>query len=166
MPTNSAVAQAPWYRQFWPWFLLVLPATALVAGLTTLGIALRHGDTPIADDYIKHGMAVERQGDRGAAALQRQLRARVALDANGQVTATLRGALQPRPAILRARFVHPFDAQWDFTVTLADTGAAYAGALPGAARGRWTIELSDPAASWLLRAPIDTRASASVDLSP
>jgi hypothetical protein len=104
MPTNSVVADTPWYRQFWPWFLLVLPATALVAGVATLAIALRHGDTPIADDYVKHGMAVERQVDRGAAAAHRQLLAHVTLNSDGSLTATLRGALQPRPATLIARF--------------------------------------------------------------
>ena len=29
----------PWYRQFWPWFLIVLPGSVVVAALTTVYIA-------------------------------------------------------------------------------------------------------------------------------
>ena len=39
----------PWYRQFWPWFLIALPATAVVFSFATLYIAL-HG----ADEVIPH----------------------------------------------------------------------------------------------------------------
>ena len=28
----------PWYRQFWPWFLIALPATVVVAGLFGAGM--------------------------------------------------------------------------------------------------------------------------------
>ena len=30
----------PWYRQFWPWFIIALPATAVVASLATVWIAV------------------------------------------------------------------------------------------------------------------------------
>ena len=32
----------PWYRQFWPWFVIALPASAVIAGLTTVWIAVTH----------------------------------------------------------------------------------------------------------------------------
>lgn len=34
----------PWYRQFWPWFLILLPATSVVFSFATLYIALRDAD--------------------------------------------------------------------------------------------------------------------------
>lgn len=34
----------PWYRQFWPWFLILLPATSVVFSFVTLYIALRDAD--------------------------------------------------------------------------------------------------------------------------
>ena len=39
LPVEDTV---PWYQQFWPWFLILLPASVVVAGLTTLVIANRH----------------------------------------------------------------------------------------------------------------------------
>ena len=35
----------PWYKQFWPWFIIALPASAVVAGLYTLWIAMQTGDS-------------------------------------------------------------------------------------------------------------------------
>lgn len=44
----------PWYRQFWPWFIIALPASAVVAGLYTLWIALQTGDSLVmrSDDGV------------------------------------------------------------------------------------------------------------------
>ena len=35
----------PWYRQFWPWFIIALPASAVVASLYTVSLALRTTDS-------------------------------------------------------------------------------------------------------------------------
>ncbi|MCW8926282.1 MAG: FixH family protein [Xanthomonadales bacterium] len=40
----------PWYRQFWPWFIIALPASAVVAGLLTLWIAMSNPDYLVIDD--------------------------------------------------------------------------------------------------------------------
>ncbi len=39
--TKQATA---WYRQFWPWFVMALPALAVLGGLATLYIATRNPD--------------------------------------------------------------------------------------------------------------------------
>ncbi|MEQ8516343.1 MAG: FixH family protein, partial [Chromatocurvus sp.] len=43
----------PWYRQFWPWFLIVLPGTVVVASIATLIIAVRGSDDLVVDEYYK-----------------------------------------------------------------------------------------------------------------
>jgi hypothetical protein len=44
----------PWYRQFWPWFIIALPAMAVVAGLYTLWLAMQTSDSLVirSDDGI------------------------------------------------------------------------------------------------------------------
>jgi hypothetical protein len=54
-------AHAPWYKQFWPWFLIVLPTTAVIASFITLYIAVKHADSPVQDDYVQHGLTVLHQ---------------------------------------------------------------------------------------------------------
>ncbi|MFT7320700.1 FixH family protein, partial [Congregibacter sp.] len=34
--------EEPWYQQFWPWFLIALPGSVVIAGLSTLYIANRY----------------------------------------------------------------------------------------------------------------------------
>ena len=36
--------ELPWYRQFWPWFLIALPASAVAGSLLSVYLALRHPD--------------------------------------------------------------------------------------------------------------------------
>jgi len=50
----------PWYRQFWPWFIIALPATAVVASFVTLWLAISRPDYIVIDedDYqrLKSGL--------------------------------------------------------------------------------------------------------------
>ena len=40
----------PWYRQFWPWFIIALPASAVIAGFFTLWLAISRPDHLVVDD--------------------------------------------------------------------------------------------------------------------
>lgn len=48
----------PWYKQFWPWFLIALPTVAVIACFISLDIAIKHADAPVAGDYVQHGLTV------------------------------------------------------------------------------------------------------------
>ena len=58
----------PWYRQFWPWFLMALPASAVAASLATVFIAVTHQDNLVVDDYYKQGLAINQSLKQQAAA--------------------------------------------------------------------------------------------------
>ena len=59
----------PWYRQFWPWFIIALPASAVVASLYTVSLAVRTTDSLVvtSDD----GMDVVASRHRGRAVCRR-----------------------------------------------------------------------------------------------
>ena len=40
----------PWYRQFWPWFIIALPACAVIAGFITLWLAVSRPDYLVVDE--------------------------------------------------------------------------------------------------------------------
>ena len=40
----------PWYRQFWPWFIIALPASAVIASFITLWLAISNPDHLIVTD--------------------------------------------------------------------------------------------------------------------
>jgi hypothetical protein len=47
---STAVQPTPWYRQFWPWFIIALPATVVVASFFTLWIAISNPDHLVVSD--------------------------------------------------------------------------------------------------------------------
>ena len=60
----EATDSKPWYKQFWPWFVISLPATAVVAGLTTVVIAVQNKPDIVRDDWYKDGMAIQVRKER------------------------------------------------------------------------------------------------------
>ena len=60
----------PWYRQFWPWFIIALPTFAVVAGFYTLWLALQSQDSLVvrSDDGVnvvtEQNLAAEQEAVR------------------------------------------------------------------------------------------------------
>lgn len=51
----------PWWRQRWPWLLMLGPAVAIVACAITIALAVQNfSDQPIYDGGIKRGLVVEK----------------------------------------------------------------------------------------------------------
>lgn len=47
-----------WYRQFWPWFLILLPGSVVIASFITIYIAASNPDPIIKSDYQKLGPVI------------------------------------------------------------------------------------------------------------
>ncbi len=43
----------PWYKQFWPWFLIILPLSVVVASITTFVVFSNNKVSLVAEDYYK-----------------------------------------------------------------------------------------------------------------
>lgn len=103
--------EPPWYRQPWPWFLISLPAIAVIAGLITYFIAARGFDGPVVADYYKQGLAINEELGRSARARELGIEAQILLGglAAGEQVRIEIVAAQPLPpeAALRLRLVHP-----------------------------------------------------------
>ncbi len=52
----------PWYKQFWPWFLIAVPLITLVMGGVLLKLAISTEDSLVVDDYYKEGKAINALG--------------------------------------------------------------------------------------------------------
>ena len=39
-----------WYKQFWPWFIIALPASVVIASFVTLWIAISNPDHLVVDE--------------------------------------------------------------------------------------------------------------------
>ena len=77
----------PWYRQFWPWFIICLPASAVVASLYTVSLAVRTTDSLVIAS--EDGMDVVTERHLAAEALARELGITARLDVDAASGAIL-----------------------------------------------------------------------------
>ena len=49
-PHREQTVEPPWYKQFWPWFIIALPASAVIASFITLYLAVSRPDYIVVDD--------------------------------------------------------------------------------------------------------------------
>ena len=78
----------PWYKHPWAWFVIALPASVVVASISTYFIAMKGLDPVITKDYYKEGLAVNTDLTLEKNAINLGLHAQVSID-NQTVTVKL-----------------------------------------------------------------------------
>lgn len=156
MNTLSATTSKPWYREPWPWFLISLPAIAVVAGLTTVWIAYRSADGLVVGDYYKAGLAVNQTLAREDTARALGLTATLSAE-SGMLVLSLASNLRTYPEQLILTLAHPTRQGMDQILTLQHAGGGrYRVALPAMHAGKWHLELADAASTWRLSGVLHT----------
>jgi hypothetical protein len=143
-----------WYRQFWPWFLIALPGSVVIAAFITLYIAMRHADDLVAEEYYKDGLAINRQLEKQEAAQHRGYTASVAIEAM-QVVVTTEGITDY--AELRLRLSHPLEADRDLSLSVRRTDAnRFTARLPRTVEAfwHWTLDAGEQG-DWRLDGSLD-----------
>jgi hypothetical protein len=143
----------PWYRQFWPWFIIALPLTAVIAGIITWIIAAHDPDGLVADDYYKQGLAINQTLDREHHAQALGLSGLVRIDTVAQrIVLTLEGQIGAHAHDdLILRMVHPTRPNLDHALTLkAEAGNRWSAPLEHSAAGRWHLQLEPVTGEWRL----------------
>ena len=141
----------PWYRQFWPWFIIALPASAVIASLYTVSLAVRTTDSLVVSSEDGMDVVASRHLAAERFAAQHGLEASISIDLqSGAVRARLTAAMAPEwPKTLQLLFSHPAFAARDRVVTLTaampdeDGSPVWSGHLVDVPDGRWYIVLAD-----------------------
>ncbi|MEO1245168.1 MAG: FixH family protein [Pseudomonadota bacterium] len=113
--------QLPWYRHFWPWFVLLLLGSAVTASLSTLYIAMQGNDSLVVDrseggtDVItERNLAAQAQAaDLGLGASMR-----IDTDTGAVQVVLTSGTLSERPTTLDLWISHPTFSERDERTTL------------------------------------------------
>ena len=141
----------PWYKQFWPWFLMFFPAVAVVAGIITIIIAVKTDDGLVKDDYYKAGLAINQTLELKQKAHELNLNANVNWDKLTQtITLKLTGKISEPSPRLTMQLVHTTIANHDQSVTLflAPDNKSYTGRIKKVAAGNWIIILEPEEKKW------------------
>ena len=141
----------PWYRQFWPWFIICLPASAVIASLYTVSLAVRTTDSLVVTSEDGMDIVTERHLSAERRARDLGLRARLQIDPTSGALLVTVVASKPVewPKTLELLLSHPTLAHRDRAVMMtaalpdADGNPTWSGHLLDVPGGRWYVVLND-----------------------
>ncbi|SDH85025.1 hypothetical protein SAMN05216603_11513 [Pseudomonas benzenivorans] len=139
MPDETPIK--PWYKQFWPWFILALLGYSVAQGVTLLTIATKNPPGLISDDYYDVGKGINQSLERENFAKRLQLKAELQLDEDAGV-AELRLQGNSGPAQLVLNLISPTQPERDRRIVLQPQGQGlYRGQMQDVVHGRRFVEL-------------------------
>ena len=139
----------PWYKHPYVWLMIGLPASAVIAGITTVFIAAHEPDSLVVDNYYKDGLAINEVIEKDRKAVEMGLGARLEFGNSG-----VRLYMQsPEPIAegpLTLRLVHPTRAEQDQELVLVPFGDNYyeASGLESLAAVTWEVQIADNQGQW------------------
>lgn len=138
-----------WFKQFWPWFLILLPLSAVTAGISTLIIAIKNEPEMVVDDYYKTGKAINTDFSLLQQAKERGISAQVKQQ-QGELLISLTG-LQNN-ASLRLSLFHATQSKRDKSIMLtADAIGNYHYQTEQSLTGKWILRIEPFDKKWRLQ---------------
>jgi hypothetical protein len=140
----------PWYKQFWPWFLISLPLSVVIASIVTINIAIKTNDGLVSDDYYKEGLAIHMDADSAARAHELGIAAGLAYDAEtGALGLQLDKPLPNGDRQLTLTITHPTLPDQDQAVQLTAVDQThFAGRINPLTQANWKLALRPADRDW------------------
>ncbi|CAK4067950.1 MULTISPECIES: FixH family protein [Vibrio] len=154
----------PWYKQFWPWFLIILPLTVVVWTIITVIVFSQNSVSLVTEDYYKKGKGINIDISKINVAKDLGLSASVSSEGNTVIIQFEKGQLEHYPA-LTAMFAHRTLPDRDFSQLLtSDAQGFYRLNLDAELQGPWFIELTGHDKKWLVQGRVTFPSSTPVYL--
>ena len=158
----------PWYKQFWPCFLLTILSVSIIGSITMLFVAIGTSDGLVKDDYYKEGLAINRElaHDKMASALGLQAELRVSDDKNISLILFHQKDMA-LPKQITLDFIFPTRANRDQSITLSlNNKNTYIGTSQKPLRGHWYMQLTPSDTRWRLTGELQLPQQSLTLLSP
>jgi hypothetical protein len=156
-----AVDTAPWYRQFWPWFLIAGPLIVVIAATFTAWLAISTSDGLVAEEYYKEGLKASETIAQDARARAQGIAATLSFGEHA-IHVRLAGRQESgftMPPVVKVTLSHPTRAGVDQILNLTRNGDSYDGELRLPRSGHWLILIEDDSKSWRLMASVQLPAA-------
>lgn len=158
----------PWYREPWPWLLLVPIVASMIVGFSMLGVAIKTSDGLVSEDYYRQGVLYNERRVRDDAAKAMGIVADLTIDAvTGDVVVVIDFGSAPPVDRVRGALRHPTYARGDIEFELVALRPGYfqaaISALPPGAR---EVELVAPDDSWRITARVGLPLAGMIRLAP
>ena len=140
----------PWYKQFWPWFLIFIPLAVVIAGVVTFIIAQDNKPALVSGDYYKEGLAINANMKLEQQA--KDLGISTDLIVNGTTLTIHLNGLKSQPLNLHVDLRHATISQHDRSITLTKiTSNVYQSPFILPKTGKWYITIKDPSNTWEIK---------------
>lgn len=157
--------EQPWYKQFWPWFLITLTVGVSLLTVVRVLILTNQSVHLVTEDYYKKGKGINVDISRVSTAKELGLSAAVSSEGNTIVVQFEKGQFDHYPAIT-AMFAHRTLPDRDFTQLItSDARGYYRLTLENELQGPWFIELTPHDEKWLIQGRVEFPTMSFVPLS-
>ncbi|PXF63419.1 FixH family protein [Kangiella spongicola] len=144
---SNVKQEKPWYKQFWPWFVIAIPFTSVITGTSLLIIASNTTDSMVVDDYYKDGLAINESLAKKNKAKELGVSATLSFD-NQRVTVEISANSEIQDSLF-LDFQHATLETKDFTMALKqDASGKYYSELNHDISGKWFINLHPYQKQW------------------
>ncbi|MET0266880.1 MAG: FixH family protein [Duganella sp.] len=153
---HIATDATPWYKQRWPWLLMLGPAIVISGSIYTSYLAFSAPDPVVVGDYYKKGKAINQDLSRDRVASAMGLSLTLGYDANrgmltGQIRRSIGAAEGGQSERLLLRLSHATLPQKDIELPVQpDASGAFALNLPMLERSRWVVLVEGEQRNWRL----------------
>jgi len=146
----------PWYKQFWPWFVITPPLVGIMLGVLLVTAATYDPDGMVVGDYSKEGRGINQSIARAQFAFSLGLSAEVKIEGE-RVWLDLRSSVPMPQQTMKLVFMHPTRDQFDQELPLSyDVGRQlYYADLGELGVALWRVHLEPEDGSWRLRGRMD-----------
>ena len=164
-PSDSSTdANTPWYKQFWPWFLILVPLSSMIFSLNYAKLAVTTDNDLVVDEYYKEGRVINTRLDK--IELAQTLNISTSLNISGEsVALTFDSGAPKQGQALRLNFYHVTIAARDFELLLTRDAA-------GVFRhstdiiGKWKVSLTPLDEQWKIQKTMQLPYSGSISFVP
>lgn len=143
----------PWYKQFWPWFIISIPVSSMLVAVVQVSYALNSPNDMVVDNYYKEGLGINTVLDKRNLATELNISASIVVDnTTGEVILTTKNAQEP---VLSLNFYNSAISNKDFTLELSRIADnQYRGNLDKSISGIWNLYL-ESAIGWQIGARLN-----------
>ena len=157
----------PWYKQFWPWFVITPPLVGIMLGVLLVTAATYDPDGMVVSDYSKEGRGINQSIARAQFAFSLGLAADLQIDGD-RVWLDLRSSVPVPQQKMKLVFMHPTRDQYDQELPLSyDAGRRlYYADLEELGMALWHVHLEPEDGSWRLRGRMDDFGDHEISMEP
>lgn len=157
---------SPWHKQFWPWFLIVVPVVTLGLSVMLITLAVSTEDSLVIDDYYKKGKAINRQLDKIQKARDLGLNGELWIEDN-RVKVHFTDNTPSDGSALEMKFHHATLESKDFSLMLVQDGAGdYVGEAAVLIEGHWRLTLTPFHKQWKIQQSVALPQEAAILFTP